>query len=188
MKLALSLSLLWIFSATAVAQIVAEQQTCPDQVSKFGGKEAGFCVTADGSDQNAGVIRLQYGDFNTPEAELVCLQMCACYVGATGCEMIWNQSNRGCYVHTQPIARGNGAGRHSCYVGPDFNEATHQDTCLIDPFPVEEQGNCVLGVLNTAPYISDVLQVLWGAQATRQACLDLCSCYPGATACQLNEG
>jgi len=30
--------------------------------------------------------------------------------------VIWNQGNRGCYAHTQPIARGNGAGNHACWV------------------------------------------------------------------------
>lgn len=30
--------------------------------------------------------------------------------------MIWNQGNRGCYVHTQAVARGNGAAHHRCWV------------------------------------------------------------------------
>lgn len=34
----------------------------------------------------------------------------------TGCEAIWGQSNRGCYVHTREVVRGNGVDRHSCWV------------------------------------------------------------------------
>merc|ERR1712003_389092 len=34
----------------------------------------------------------------------------------TGCELIWNQGNQGCYLHTREIARGNGVGNHYCWV------------------------------------------------------------------------
>ena len=34
----------------------------------------------------------------------------------TGCEAIWGYFNRGCYIHTQPIASGNGVDGYSCWV------------------------------------------------------------------------
>lgn len=36
--------------------------------------------------------------------------------GWRGCEVIYHQSNRGCYVHTQPVNRANGVGNHHCLV------------------------------------------------------------------------
>lgn len=45
--------------------------------------------------------------------------MCGQFAGATGCEGIWNQSNKGCYVHTSKrITQGNKAGNHVCWVIP----------------------------------------------------------------------
>ena len=93
-------------------------ETCPNRVHKFGERQQGFCVTGNNRDQNSGVYKLQGGDFFTEEAHQTCLEMCACFPGATGCEMIWDQYNRGCYVHTGEVARGNGRNRHSCYIGP----------------------------------------------------------------------
>merc|ERR1711862_85986 len=46
--------------------------------------------------------------------------------GATGCEVIWDQGNRGCYVHTAEVERGNGVARHQCWIFSniqDSNEA-----------------------------------------------------------------
>jgi len=80
--------------------------------------EKGFCVTSTGKDQNTGVVKVNAIDGNTGTAQSECLQACQAKKGATGCEVIWSQSNRGCYIHTQPIAKGNGVNRHSCWVFP----------------------------------------------------------------------
>jgi len=80
---------------------------------------AGFCVTESGSDQNSGVIKLADGDYGPSEdKKMECVDLCnaASVPTVTGCEAIWDQSNRGCYVHTQEVARGNGVDRHSCWV------------------------------------------------------------------------
>ena len=79
-------------------------------------RERGFCVRDNGGDQNSGVKKLNSLDGNTLERQKKCLDLCRSVAGVTGCEVIWNQDNRGCYVHTQPIARGNGVDRHFCWV------------------------------------------------------------------------
>ena len=81
-------------------------------------KENGFCVKSNGLDQNSGVIKLNNLDGNTFERQAACLRLCSVYQKATGCEVIWNQGNRGCYVHTQEVARGNGVGNHACWIFP----------------------------------------------------------------------
>ena len=78
--------------------------------------EKGFCVKANGRDQNAGVKKLDSVNANTPDRQEKCLERCHSESGATGCEVIWNQGNRGCYVHTQEIARGNGVNNHQCWI------------------------------------------------------------------------
>merc|ERR1712232_1513540 len=85
--------------------------------SKFGPEQDGFCVKANGGDQNSGVKKVLTGNYGkTNESKQLCLEECSKYPEATGCEMIWDQGNKGCYVHTQEVARGNGAKRHYCYL------------------------------------------------------------------------
>ena len=79
-------------------------------------KEKGFCVTSNGHDQNSGVIKKNSLDGNTLQRQEECLKLCLAHPGATGCEVIWNQGNRGCYVHTKPVARGNGVNKHYCWI------------------------------------------------------------------------
>jgi len=79
-------------------------------------KEKGFCVLSNGADQNSGVIKLDSVDGNSVGQQQSCLSRCLANPRSTGCEVIWDQSNRGCYVHTQSIARGNGVARHLCWV------------------------------------------------------------------------
>eukprot|EP00565_Helicotheca_tamesis_P004270 CAMPEP_0185741062 /NCGR_PEP_ID=MMETSP1171-20130828/38756_1 /TAXON_ID=374046 /ORGANISM="Helicotheca tamensis, Strain CCMP826" /LENGTH=680 /DNA_ID=CAMNT_0028413003 /DNA_START=1 /DNA_END=2043 /DNA_ORIENTATION=- len=79
-------------------------------------KSSGFCLNANGNDQNSGVYQLEGGDFETEELQTRCLKLCAAYPGYTGCEAIWGQHNRGCYVHTKDVSTGNGAGNHMCWV------------------------------------------------------------------------
>ena len=78
--------------------------------------ENGYCLKPNGLDQNRGVHKLNGINGNTKQAQESCLQMCKRYSGATGCEVIWNRWNRGCYVHTLSIARGNGRSHHTCWV------------------------------------------------------------------------
>ncbi|KAH8058508.1 hypothetical protein JL721_9533 [Aureococcus anophagefferens] len=76
-----------------------------DSASAFGEEQAGYCVTSDGTDQNSGVVKLASGDHDTDEKKAECLLACADEPDFTGCEVIWGQSNAGCYVHTQEVAR-----------------------------------------------------------------------------------
>ena len=78
--------------------------------------EKGFCVKTNGGDQNSGVKKLNALDGNTPERQEQCLDHCRSVDGVTGCEVIWDQGNRGCYAHTQEVARGNNVDRHFCWI------------------------------------------------------------------------
>ena len=79
-------------------------------------KEIGYCVQENGQDQNTGVIKKSSLNGNTIDAQEQCLELCKQTVDATGCEMIWDQHNSGCYVHTREIAKGNGLDKHFCWV------------------------------------------------------------------------
>ena len=91
--------------------------------------EKGFCVLPNGGDQNSGVIKLNNVDGNTAQAQATCLNLCRQRAGATGCEVIWHQGNRGCYVHTQTVARGNGVSRHMCWI---FSKCAGLNTICTD--------------------------------------------------------
>ena len=82
----------------------------------FSNKQNGYCVKSNGRDQNSGVYKLRGGNYNSRSKQKECLARCRAVNGYTGCEMIWSQGNRGCYVHTRQVTRGNGVGRHSCYI------------------------------------------------------------------------
>jgi len=75
----------------------------------------GFC-TLNRRDQNSGVIKVNSVNGNTQNAQVACMKACRARPGATGCEVIWDQGNRGCYIHTQKITEGNGVGRHLCSI------------------------------------------------------------------------
>ena len=81
-----------------------------------GAYQKGFCVKQSNHDQNGGVIKINNLNANTHAIKNDCLKKCLSYSSATGCEVIWDQVNRGCYVHTQEVARGNGAARHGCWI------------------------------------------------------------------------
>jgi len=141
----------------------------------FGPEQDGFCVKANGGDQNSGVKKVLTGNYgNTNESKQVCLEECSKHQEATGCEMIWDQGNRGCYVHTQEVARGNGAHRHFCYV----SAAT---------FGPEQDGFCVKA--NGGDQNSGVKKVLTGnygkTNESKKLCLEECSKYPEATGCEM---
>ena len=50
------------------------------------------------------------------EAQERCLALCRANKEATGCLVIWGKPNRGCWVHTKSIAKGNGGAKHYCWV------------------------------------------------------------------------
>merc|ERR1711881_806347 len=79
--------------------------------------EGGFCVKSNGSDQNSGVFKLNSKNVKTSAQKAACLKLCQQYKKKkpTGCEAIWDQGNRGCYVHTADVNRGNKAARHACW-------------------------------------------------------------------------
>jgi len=83
-------------------------------------RQQGFCVYDIGRrrnrDQNRGVYKLNSLDGNKEKAQCECIDKCRAWPGATGCEVIWNQRNRGCYVHTQKVQRGNRRGNHYCWI------------------------------------------------------------------------
>jgi len=78
--------------------------------------EQGFCVLANGVDQNSGVLQINSVDGDTMAAQKECLTACHNHGGATGCEVIWDQYNRGCYIHTAAVDHGNNYGNHKCWV------------------------------------------------------------------------
>ena len=80
-------------------------------------KEDGWCVKADNSDQSDGVELLYDGDVKTPEELEACLSACMAREFWTGCEAIWDQSNRGCWVHTLEVDHGNlYPYNHACWI------------------------------------------------------------------------
>ena len=78
--------------------------------------QSGSCVTSTGADQNTGVTQINDVDGDTAASQAACLAACKLVGGATGCEIVWDLASRGCYVHTEAIARGNNADNHACWV------------------------------------------------------------------------
>eukprot|EP00493_Phyllostaurus_siculus_P004311 UN04331 len=82
------------------------------QPSTFGNMMNGYCVRANGQDQNWNVEKAE-GNFDNAED---CLRWCEMQPSATGCEFIWGPNNPGCYKHASEVVRGNGAAFHYCWV------------------------------------------------------------------------
>jgi len=79
--------------------------------------QAGFCVKGNGADQNSGVVKLNSVNVNTADERNECYDLCMdSSEKVTGCEVIWDQSNRGCYRHTHEVDRGNGVDNHYCWI------------------------------------------------------------------------
>jgi len=97
---------------TPAPTLSAAPTRSPAPTKPIGPEEKGFCVTKEGHDQNSGVVKLESGNVDKDK----CVSMCLNYSGYTGCEVIWNQGNKGCYVHTRNVARGNGVGNHWCWI------------------------------------------------------------------------
>ena len=76
-------------------------------------EEAGFCVRKDGRDVNHNISKHPDEDLGKD----ACLAWCTTQPGATGCEHIANQGNKGCYFFTaKDVVRGNGAPNHLCWI------------------------------------------------------------------------
>jgi len=103
---------LLVRSATEAPTISPAPSITPAPTSLLGPEEKGYCVRSDGRDQNSGVIKLGSGNFDKDQ----CISLCIDYVIYTGCEVIHNQGNKGCYVHTDEVARGNSVGNHWCWI------------------------------------------------------------------------
>ena len=78
-------------------------------------------MDANENDQNSGVVQdnrhfRENTDGDKWDMEEQCLKYCRSYPGATGCEVIWDQGNRGCFAHTQELSRGSGSDNHFCWV------------------------------------------------------------------------
>ena len=99
-----------VFSGSVSA---SQRSTTEDEACT---KEPGSCVTRSGADRKSGVIKLDSIDSNSTEVHSRCLGKCRRHKGATGCEMIWDQRDSGCYVHTHGIDRGNNDTNHFCWV------------------------------------------------------------------------
>lgn len=78
-------------------------------------------------DQNSGVIKLDNLNTKSDKELEACLKKCETRIGATGCEAIWDQGNRGCYAHMEYVEKGNNANRHVCWV---FSKCTGKDFSL----------------------------------------------------------
>merc|ERR1719356_474985 len=81
----------------------------------------GYCLDPNGHDQNSGLIKIGNDHDYGPSEDKIqeCFNLCrkSSYAGKiTACEAIWQLSNRGCYIHTKPVFKGNGATRHKCSV------------------------------------------------------------------------
>jgi hypothetical protein len=88
---------------------------------KVGTSQKGYCVKANNRDENSGVIKLYGGNVRSNRQKRRCVRKCLAHSGGgatvTGCEAIWNQRNRGCYVHTsRAITHGNKVNRHTCWL------------------------------------------------------------------------
>merc|ERR1712028_187694 len=75
---------------------------------------AGFCMS-NADDQNNGVTKLDGGNYEGNTREAQCLAQCKEHSADwTGCEVIWDQGNAGCYVHTEHVNSANSMVRHKC--------------------------------------------------------------------------
>ena len=86
-------------------------ETCP--------REKGGCMTENGGKPWTGVIKKEDGvNVNTDKLRQECLQWCKSQsnLTVTGCEVIQDKWNQGCYAHTQNVAFGNKVDKHFCWV------------------------------------------------------------------------
>merc|ERR1712166_481261 len=84
---------------------------------------AGFCMS-NANDQNNGVTKLEGGNYEGNTKEAQCLAQCKEHSADwTGCEVIWDQGNRGCYVHTEHVNYANNVDKHKCLLREVYDAA-----------------------------------------------------------------
>merc|ERR1711935_822129 len=84
---------------------------------------AGFCMS-NANDQNSGVTTLDGGDYEGNTREAQCLAQCKEHSADwTGCEVIWDQGNAGCYVHTEHVNSANNVDKHKCLLREVYDAA-----------------------------------------------------------------
>ena len=49
------------------------------------------------------MIKVNSVNGDSVDAQRICMAACLKHKGATGCEVIWDQGNRGCYIHTSKV-------------------------------------------------------------------------------------
>jgi len=95
-------------------------QYTPATIDQFLPTQKGYCLDSAGHDQNTGVVKLFGGDFGPEESkQMSCVDKCikaSAIRRVTGCEAIWHQGNRGCYIHTKDVASSSNHDRHSCWI------------------------------------------------------------------------
>merc|ERR1712028_23933 len=95
---------------------------------------AGFCLSH-GGDQNSGVTKLDGGNYEGNTKEAQCLAQCKEHSADwTGCEVIWDQGNAGCYVHTEHVDSANSVARHKCLLREVY-DTDADDTAPVDTAP-----------------------------------------------------
>merc|ERR1711865_197426 len=83
----------------------------------------GFCLS-NGNDQNSGVTKLDEGNYEGNTKEAQCLAQCKEHAADwTGCEVIWDQGNAGCYVHTEHVNYANNVDKHKCLLREVYDAA-----------------------------------------------------------------
>merc|ERR1711957_566130 len=89
-------------------KLTSSSSFLPDFSKALGPEEKGYCVDKNDRDVNSGVKKIKGGDYKTEAKKQECLKLCAAHKGFTGCETIFDQDNKGCYVHTsKAITHGN---------------------------------------------------------------------------------
>lgn len=146
--------------------------------------EMGFCVDENNRDVNEGVKLLKRGEFKTKEQRQECRRLCALEEKVTACELVWDQGNRGCYVHTSDaVDHGNKRDNHACYVvSPLLKEKQ---------FHLESKGFCV--DRRNRDVDNGQVKLREGDFTTkekRRECLLLCEEYEKSTGCEIifNQG
>merc|ERR1712195_82818 len=95
---------------------------------------AGFCMS-NAIDQNNGVTKLEGGNYEGNTKEAQCLAQCKEHSADwTGCEVIWDQGNAGCYVHTEHVNYANSVARHKCLLREVY-DTDADDTAPVDTAP-----------------------------------------------------
>merc|ERR1712166_1096723 len=115
---------------------------------------AGFCMS-NAIDQNNGVTKLEGGNYEGNTKEAQCLAQCKEHSADwTGCEVIWDQSNRGCYVHTEHVNYANNVDKHKCLLREVYDAAVpaEQTGCALNEC---RPGGSYTGTYSFTDFIGD---------------------------------